>query len=141
MDTIRVAKVRPNAVCPTRKHADDAGMDLYAAEDKVIPAHGIDVVHTGVTVEIPQGFVGLMKLKSRSNYLLGAGVVDAGYQGEILTKIANPTDTDLVVKTGDAIVQMLIIPVETPVICEVPLDEIHQQTSARGATGGILGTD
>ena len=138
MESIRVAKVRSNAICPTRKHADDAGMDLYAAEDKTIPAHGIDVVHTGITVEIPKGFVGLLKLKSRSNYLLGAGVVDAGYQGEILTKIANPTENDICIREGDAIVQMLILPIETPVIEEVPSTEIHQTVSSRGTTGGIL---
>ena len=43
-----------------------------------------------MTVEIPAGYVGLVKPKGRNDHLLGAGVVDAGYQGEILVKVVNP---------------------------------------------------
>ena len=87
MKTIKAARLQENAVLPTRKHPDDAGIDFYAAEEKVIPPHAMDVVGTGITVEIPQGYVGLMMPKSRNDHLLGAGVIDAGYQGEIRIKI------------------------------------------------------
>lgn len=81
MEKIRAAKLQPNVILPTRKHPDDAGIDFYASEEKTISPHAFDVVGTGITIEIPQGYVGLMMPKSRNNHLLGAGVIDAGYQG------------------------------------------------------------
>ena len=141
MKVIKAARLQDNAILPTRKHPDDAGIDFYAVEEKVIPPHGTEVVGTGITVEIPQGYVGLMKPKSRNDHLLGAGVIDAGYQGEIRIKIANITDAPLYIAYGQAIGQMLILPVETPAVEECPLDQIHRTKSERGATGGILGTE
>ena len=141
MKVIKAARLQDNAILPTRKHPDDAGIDFYAVEEKVIPPHGTEVVGTGITVEIPQGYVGLMKPQSRNDHLLGAGVIDAGYQGEIRIKIANITDAPLYIAYGQAIGQMLILPVETPAVEECPLDQIHRTRSERGATGGILGTE
>ena len=77
--------------------------------------------------------------KSRNNHLLGAGVIDAGYQGEIQIKISNIKDEPLEIGYGQAVGQMLIIPIETPEIEEIDIAEIHSKVSERGATGGILG--
>jgi len=138
MHTIRVARLRDDALIPTRKHSEDAGMDFYAVEKVDVPVHGYAIVPTGITVEIPAGFVGLLKPKGRANHLLGAGVVDAGYQGEILIKVANLTDTVLPIERGDAVGQMIIIPVVTPAVEESALSEIHTQKSTRAGTGGIV---
>ena len=139
MKTIKAAKLREDAILPTRKHPDDAGIDFYSVESVWIQPNNFKIVKTGITVEIPKGYVGLMKPKSRSNFLLGAGVIDAGYQGEIQIKVANVGLGTLTIAYGDAIAQMLIVPVETPAVEEVPLSGIHQEASERGATGGILG--
>ena len=139
METLKAAKLREDAILPTRKHPDDAGIDFYAVEPVRILPNNFKIVKTGITVEIPKGYVGLMKPKSRSNFLLGAGVIDAGYQGEIQIKVANVGMENLTIGYGDAVAQMLIVPVETPAVEEVPLNEIHQEASERGATGGILG--
>ena len=138
MHTFRVARLRPHAFLPTRKHPEDAGVDFYAAEETNVPAHGFAIVATGVTVDIPAGFVGLLKPKGRSNHLLGAGVVDAGYQGEILIKVANPTAHPLVFLPGDPVGQMILLPVVTPQVEEVLVDEIHVDRSMRGGGGGIV---
>lgn len=138
MKTIRIARTRPNAVLPTRKHPQDAGIDLYAAEAALIPPHSSAIVPCGVIIDIPTGFVGLVKPKGRNDHLLGAGVVDAGYQGEILVKIANFTAQPLEIHPGDAIGQMLILPVETPQVEEVSPAEINHQASSRGGSGGIV---
>lgn len=139
MNKIKAAKLNENAILPTRKHPNDAGIDFYAAEPIVIAAHDFGVVKTGITLEIPKGFVGLLMPKSRNNHLLGAGVVDAGYQGEIQIKIANIKDESLEIGYGQAVGQMLIIPIETPEIEEIDIAVIHSEVSERGATGGILG--
>lgn len=138
MDTLRIARLRADAILPTRKHSEDAGLDLYAVERTEIPAHQFGIVPTGIAVEILPGFVGLLKPKGRSNHLLGAGVVDAGYQGEILVKVANPTDQPLVFEAGDAIGQLLILPVLTPSVVEVTPQDLLQKSTARGASGGIV---
>src|SRR3972149_1961236 len=114
MQTIRIARLRPEAVLPTRKHAADAGLDFYAVAAVEIPPHSFVIVPTGVTVEIPDGFVGLLKPKGRANHLLGAGGGDAGYQGGILIKVANVTDSPLRFAAGAAVGQLVIVPVLSP---------------------------
>lgn len=138
MQTIRVARLRADAILPTRKHPEDAGMDFYAVEKVDVPVHSFSIVPTGITIEIPAGFVGVLKPKGRANHLLGAGVVDAGYQGEILIKVANLTDSVLSFDRGDAVGQMVLIPVVTPAIEESTPEEIHSLESTRGGSGGIV---
>jgi dUTP pyrophosphatase len=138
MRSIKIARLRPEALLPTRKHAADAGLDLYAVEPTEIPPHSFGIVPTGITIEIPEGCVGLLKPKGRSNHLLGAGVVDAGYQGEILIKVANPTGEVILFAAGDAVGQLILLPVLTPAVAEVAREDIHVQKSTRGETGGIV---
>ena len=138
MDTLRIARLRPDARIPTRKHALDAGLDLYAVETVTLGPHAVGIVPTGITVEIPPGLVGLVKPKGRSNHLLGAGVVDAGYQGEILVKVVNPAAEPLTFRPGDAVGQLLLLPILTPAVEEVSAAEIYRQASSRGGTGGIV---
>ncbi len=138
MQTIKIAKIEPNAFLPTRKHPSDAGLDIYANCHVVVNPHSFTIVSTGITLEISEGYVGLLKPKGRNNHLLGAGVVDAGYQGEILVKVANLNEQPLKIKPSDAIAQLLILPIFTPSVLEVPLDQIHSNNSSRGTTGGIV---
>jgi dUTP pyrophosphatase len=138
MKKIKIAKLDSNAIIPTRKHPADAGLDIYANQSTVIPAHSFAIISTGITVEIDQGFVGILKPKGRNNHLLGAGVVDAGYQGEILVKVTNISSKPLGIEPGDAIAQLLILPIYTPEVIEVSKEEIHFTDSKRGGTGGIV---
>ncbi len=138
MQTIRIARLRDDARLPTRKHPADAGLDLYAVAAATLPPHSTAIVPTGVTVEVPQGMVALIKPKGKNDHLLGAGVVDAGYQGEILVKVVNPFSRPLEIRAGDAIGQMLLLPVFTPAVEEISAEEIHRQSSQRGGSGGIV---
>ena len=138
MQQLRIARLHPEAVLPDRKHVDDAGLDIYASQSIFVAAHSFAIVPTGITMEVPAGYVALLKPKGRSNHLLGAGVVDAGYQGEILVKVSNPTAEALSIHPGDAIAQVLLIPIITPAVLEVSIEEIHQQSSQRGPSGGIV---
>lgn len=134
---VDAAKLYPNAKLPTRKFPKDAGMDFYALEEERIPPHSFKVIKTGITIKITPGCVGLIFPKSRNNHLIGAGVVDEDYQGEILVKIVNYSNEDLLIKSGDAVAQMVIIPIFTPQILEVHKDLIHQEKTERGNSGGI----
>jgi dUTP pyrophosphatase len=134
---LKFARLQPEAYPPTRKHIKDAGVDVYSIEDVTVWPFNYRNIHTGITIEIPEGFMLLAKPKGRNNHLLGAGVIDAGYQGEIVIKLVNYSWKLMRIHKGDAIAQL----VQIPVVCEMPLEvgvaEIHAQASQRGSSGGI----
>lgn len=120
------------AIMPTRAHELDAGFDLYARETARVYMHY--VFDTGVHIQIPQGYAGIIKSRSGLNIdkgLQGEGVVDAGYTGSIRVKLYNNSSTPYTVHEGDRIAQILIVPVATPELVQV--DKI--QGGERGSRG------
>ena len=98
---------------PEFAHKTDAGADLRSPVEAVVPARGSVVIDTGVHVEIPEGYVGMLKSKSGLNVkhdLIGTGTIDSGYSGSIRVKLYNLGDTDYQVFRGDKIIQMVILP-------------------------------
>ena len=138
MNQIKVSKLTNKARIPTRKFPNDAGMDLYASTGAVIYPFSFKIVNTGVTIEVPKGYVAQIWPKSRSNFLIGGGIIDENYQGEVLVKIANLEKCVLNIAEGDAIGQIVLVPVITPEITEVSKDDIHQSKTSRGSAGGIV---
>jgi dUTP pyrophosphatase len=134
------ARLDPNATPPARKHPQDAGVDIYANENLTIPPFSYRVVHTGVTMDIPAGTMLMVWPKGRNNHLMGSGVIDAGYQGEILIKVVNYSFKFLHINKGEAVGQLVHIPVICEPVAEVPLDQIHTHVSERGGSGGIHST-
>lgn len=111
------------AKLPTRGHAQDAGLDLYARETKTIPLYGYEEFDTGVHVELPPGSCGLLVSKSGLNInrnLISTGLIDEGYSGSIKVKLYNLGDKDQRIPKGAKISQLLILPVMTmnPVLVE-----------------------
>ncbi len=138
--TLKFSRLTRKAVSPARKHPTDAGVDVYASEDVRIPPFSYRVVHTGVTFEVPEGSMLEIRPKGRNNHLIGSGIVDAGYQGEIMVKVVNYSWRVLRIKAGDAIAQLVQLPVICEPVEELPLEEIHRVHSQRGGTGGIHST-
>lgn len=109
--------VDEGAFIPTRAHKADAGLDLYAMEDKTVPLKGSAVFDTGVHVELPEGTVGFLKSKSGLNVKYGItseGVIDSGYTGSIRVKLYNNTTEHYHVRRGDKISQLVILPILAP---------------------------
>lgn len=110
------------AIMPTRAHAEDAGLDLYTPEYFAltnVPGINRHVIDTGVHIEIPKGYVGIIKSKSGlnvSNGIIGEGVIDAGYTGSIKVKLYNLEGYTTVFKPGDKIAQLVIMPIVTPAL-------------------------
>ena len=107
------------AIMPERAHAEDAGLDLFAPEDAVVPAGGCCVIDTGVHVEIPIGYVGMLKSKSGLNVkhdIVSEGVIDCGYTGSIVAKLYNHGKYDYEIYRGDKITQLVIMPCITPAL-------------------------
>lgn len=135
--TLNFARLQPDALAPTRNHPEDAGVDVYALNDVTIWPWSYCNVHTGITLEIQAGTVVLVRPKGRNNHLVGSGVIDAGYQGEIVIKIVNYFWKPLHLKRGTAIAQLVQVPVICEPVVEMELAAIHAEKSARGSSGGI----
>lgn len=114
-------KLDEGAVLPHRAHATDAGADLFAPHDVIVPAKGSAVVDTGVHVELPPNTVGMIKSKSGLNVrdsILSEGVVDEGYTGSVVVKLYNHGDADVVIGEGAKLTQLVVMPVLYPTIVE-----------------------
>lgn len=150
-DMIEQIKVKldKGAICPTRAHEDDAGLDLYAPTETTV--HGCDVIvfddvrigsetiDTGVHVEIPKGYVGYIKSKSGLNVnhgLTAEGVIDCGYTGSIRVKLYNHTAKAYTFAKGDKIAQLVLHPIITPSPVVVDeLDDTERGDGGFGSTG------
>jgi dUTP pyrophosphatase len=136
---LRCKLLRPDAKAPTIAHpGEDLGYDLYSAETLVFPARGNAVVPTGVSIELtnadgtPMGAL----VRDRSSMAIRriittAGVIDAGYRGEVKIVMENLGDAEQTIHAGDKIANLLPYPVLTTAV-EVVEDLAE---SKRGAGG------
>lgn len=138
MPTLRFARLDPGASLPVRKHPQDAGVDVFANETLTIPPFSAARVRTGLTFEISAGFMLLAKPKSGTDFLLGAGVIDPGYQGEILIKVINYTPNPLTIARGAPLAQLVQVAIRTDPLQETSLEGLHSQQTQRGVDGGIV---
>jgi len=143
--TVKLKKLRDNAVIPTYGTEFSAGADLYAAMEEavVINAGETQFIHTGIALEIPAGLVGLVYARSGMACKKGVapankvGVIDSDYRGEIMVALHNHSREALTVAPGDRIAQLVLAPYITAVFEETDLLE----ESVRGAGGfGSTGT-
>jgi len=137
---IKVKRIIEDAKLPTHGHSGDAGMDFYAVESVVFPPFKQERVHTGIAVEIPEGYVGLIWDKSSISFNLGlkimGGVIDSGYRGEIIMNLLNVSDKEVTLEKGHKIAQMLIQKFEHCDILEVEeLSETVRGEGREGSTG------
>ena len=128
---------------PVYAKPGDAGADLRSYEDAVIPAGKRLLLRTGVSIALPDGYVGLvhprsgLAAKNGITVLNAPGTVDAGYRGEIMVTLLNTSDEDFVVQRGDRIAQLVIQQFEKARFIQV--EELPG--SERGETGfGSSGT-
>lgn len=109
---IKTKLSHPLARLPRRNHPTDAGLDIYAVECATLRPGVHAVLPTGVHMEIPEGFVGLIWPRSGLAAKHGidtlAGVVDSSYRGEIKVSIINHGHEDFEIKPGDRIAQLII---------------------------------
>jgi dUTP pyrophosphatase len=136
---LKVKRISPAAKLPSYGHPGDAGLDLFAAGDHLLKPGDVFAVPTGIKVAIPKGFVGLIWDKSgislKSVHRL-AGVVDAGYRGEIQVVMINLGRGPFEIKAGMKVAQMLIQPVSFVAVVEAEeLDDTARGEGGFGSTG------
>lgn len=131
--------VEPGAYAPAKAHNADAGIDLRTPRSIFIKPHSSTVVDTGVHVEIPEGYCGLLVSKSGLNVKRGVtttGLIDAGYTGSIVVKMYNNSATEQMFSEGDKITQLVILPI--PEVTLIPVDrfaETERGDNGFGSTG------
>lgn len=106
--------IEKGAFAPKRAHKTDAGLDIRSKETRIVKAHRGATLHTGLHVELPHGTAGLLVSKSGLNVKHGitsTGLIDEGYTGEIMVKLYNNSDEHYLVRAGDKISQLVVIPV------------------------------
>lgn len=138
MTRLPMAKLKDEAVLPTRAHEGDAGLDLYACEAAHLGPGERWSVGTGVAVEIPEGHAGLVLPRSGLAKKHGIalvnspGLIDAGYRGEVRVLLLNtdPAET-FRVEPGDRIAQLVI----APIALVEPVEVESLSDSARGDGG------
>jgi dUTP pyrophosphatase len=113
---VQIQRLDPDLPLPVPAHLGDAGLDLYAREDAVIPARGGRLLMpTGVAVAIPHGYMGLavprsgLALKHGVTLVNTPGIIDSGYRGELKVVMINTDpEHDYEVKRGDRVAQLII---------------------------------
>jgi dUTP pyrophosphatase len=113
---VQIQRLDPDLPLPVPAHLGDAGLDLYAREDAVIPARGGRLLMpTGVAVAIPHGYMGLavprsgLALKHGITLVNTPGIIDSGYRGELKVIMINTDpEHDYEVKRGDRVAQLII---------------------------------
>src|ERR1700733_5877548 len=136
---LKVKKLSPDAVMPTVAHpGEDIGYDLYSAEELTIPAHGAAGVHTGIAIEFVPAAGGIVKTRSgmaKKRLLCNAGVIDAGYRGEIIVLMENLGEQAYEIKRGDKIAQLLEHPFLAKEVQESELSDAARGAKGFGSTG------
>ena len=114
---IKVKKLNENATVPTYGTEFSAGADLYNLDAPVtIEPHKTTLIHTGIAVEIPEGYCGLIFARSGLAAKRGlapankVGVIDADYRGEVMVALHNHSDIDATVDAGERVAQLVVTP-------------------------------
>ena len=118
---VAVQRLDPDLPLPATAHNGDAGVDLYARENALIPAKGGRILMpTGLAIAVPLGFAGFvvprsgLALKHGVTLVNTPGIIDSGYRGELKVVMINTDPTvDYLVTRGDRIAQLLIQRIET----------------------------
>lgn len=132
-----VERCHENARVPTREFPVSAGLDLYAVEDQVIPAHETRLVNIGIKMYFPSGFYG--RLAPRTGLALNhgihvnGGVIDSGYTGVLHVIMDNSSSIDFFIKTGERVAQLEYILL--PNVVDITDNVRVSNTTERGANG------
>lgn len=144
MQTLKIKKLKENAVAPSNGSLEAAGYDLYAAIDheiKVFP-HETVLIDTGLAMAIPEGYFGGIYARSGLATKQGlrpsncVGVVDSDYRGSVKVALHNDSGEARFINPGDRVAQLIIQPYTKLNIKEVgELDDTQRGSDGFGSTG------
>ena len=132
---VKIKRLHKDAVIPSYAKPGDAGLDLVATN--IISFDKEQVVYgTGIAVEIPEGYVGLVfprsSIRKYEQYLSNSvGVIDSGYRGEIQATFNSRFYADVKYQVGDKIAQLIIMPYP-----HIDFEEVNELSETERADGG-----
>ncbi len=136
---LKVKRLSPDAILPTVAHpGEDIGYDLYSVEEITIEGRGAAGVHTGIAIEFSPAAGAIVKTRSgiaRKRLMCNAGVIDAGYRGEIIVLMENLGDQAYTIRKGDKIAQLLEHPFPAGDVVETELEEAARGSKGFGSSG------
>ncbi|MEH2433384.1 MAG: dUTP diphosphatase [Nostoc sp.] len=138
---LKIRKLHQLAIVPKYEHSNDSGLDLFSIEEIKIPCGESRLIHTGISIELPQGTEAQVRprsglaLKYQITVLNTPGTVDEGYRGEIGVILINHGKSLFKVTEGMKIAQMVI----TPVI-HVEVEEVDNLSHTSRGIGGFGST-
>ena len=141
---VKIKRLNEKAILPKYGTEYSAGADLYNLdiEDVEIAAHQTVLIHTGIAMEIPVGYVGLVFARSGIATKKGlapankVGVIDSDYRGEIMVALHNHSDFSACVEKGERVAQICIAPYLKAQFFEVEeLNETSRGSGGFGSTG------
>ena len=134
MINVKFKKLNPNAIPFSYSREQDACMDMYALEGTIIPAGTTKIIPTGIAVEIPQDYEGLVRGRSglaSKGITAHLGTIDETYRGDVGMIIANHTNADFKVEAGMRLAQFTVKPVY-----HIQLEEVEELSdTSRGSNG------
>ena len=141
---VSVKLLDPRAKLPAYGSPDAAGADLYAITDgpvAIVPGQTV-LIHTGIALAIPKGYVGLIFARSGLATKEGlapankVGVIDADYRGELMVSLHNHSDAYRFVENGERIAQLVITPYLTARFTQADeLEDTQRGAGGFGSTG------
>lgn len=143
MIKVNFKKLNERAIAPTYGTEFSAGADLYACEggEVTIKAGETKLIHTGLSLEIPEGYAGLIYARSGIATKRGlapankVGVIDSDYRGEIMVSLYNHSSVDQTIADGERVAQLVITP-----FLKVEYTETDNLTETVRGTGGFGST-
>lgn len=139
--TLRIKRLRPDAIIPQYAHPGDAGLDLFANEEVRIAPGESKLVRTGISIELPPGTEAQVRprsglaLKHQMTVLNTPGTIDEGYRGEVGVILINHGRQDFVAEQGMKIAQMVVKPV-----LRVHVEEVAELSDTARGGGGFGST-
>ena len=135
---LRVKTLYRDAGLPKYATTGSAGLDLCAMNMAVIDPWSTALIHTGLSVEIPDGYYGALYVRSsvaRTGLVLttGTSVIDSDYRGEVLIELRNVSKSIHIVNPGDRIAQLVFQPYERVEVVEA--DELNDTDRGSGGFG------
>ena len=137
--TVRVKKLRENAVLPSYGSDYAAGADLYACNAVTVEPGATEFVQTGLALEVPAGYAGLVYARSGLACKKGlapankVGVIDADYRGEVMVALYNHSSQVVEIEPGERVAQLVITPYLTAVFEET--EELSDTVRGEGGFG------
>ncbi len=141
---LKIKRLRKEAVLPERKTPGSAGYDLCAciAGDFALEPGELAILPTGLAAEIPEGCAGMIFTRSGLGVkhgvavANGVGVIDSDYRGEIHVGLRNSSRVPYVIRPGERIAQLIVMPVCLPRVEEVEiLSKTQRGKGGFGSTG------